>query len=366
MRIGVVTTSFPRYPGDGAGSFVAEHVDWLRAQGHQVEVVCADHDQAVDQPQVWRVAAGPGLFYEGGAPEALARGHWPAAVGFTARLAAELRRHDWDAMIAHWLVPAAVAALARPRLPLAAIAHSGDVDLLCRTRAMPWVARLLRARRARLTLVGEHLRQRVASSCSGSLASWVRAAEVVPMGIDIQRFRAEPVARRSGRMVFLGRLVDIKGVRVLGQVMAELAELGELVVAGDGPLRQQVEAWVARAGARYIGPVRGRQRDELLQSAELVLIPSVELGERREGAPVTAFEAMAAGAAVVASRSGGLSELPAETVTWIEPGSAESLLAAARRLLSDQRERDRQLGCAAAYAAGRDWRVVGPRLMPPL
>jgi hypothetical protein len=41
MRIGVVTTSYPRDPDDWAGGFVAEHVRWLRAAGHEVEVLAA-------------------------------------------------------------------------------------------------------------------------------------------------------------------------------------------------------------------------------------------------------------------------------------------------------------------------------------
>jgi hypothetical protein len=41
MKIGVVTTSFPRHVGDAAGAFVARHAEGLRRDGHQLEVIAA-------------------------------------------------------------------------------------------------------------------------------------------------------------------------------------------------------------------------------------------------------------------------------------------------------------------------------------
>ena len=68
MRIGVVTTSYPREPGDFAGAFVAGLTHWLAHAGHRVEVIAAgepspDGDADGDIP-VARVPAGERLFYE--------------------------------------------------------------------------------------------------------------------------------------------------------------------------------------------------------------------------------------------------------------------------------------------------------------
>ena len=86
VRVGLVTTSYPRFDGDPAGCFVAEHVRYLEAQGHRVEVVAAgDRDDSA----VIRIPGGR-LFYAGGGPEALERGGtaWADAARFTARLTA--------------------------------------------------------------------------------------------------------------------------------------------------------------------------------------------------------------------------------------------------------------------------------------
>jgi len=364
MRLGVVTTSFPRFPGDPAGGFVADHVRWLRHQGHQVEVIAADDHQVIEQPRVTRVPSRAGLFYAGGAPEALAGGFQLAALHFSLRTGLAIAGRGWDAMIGHWLVPAAIAAIAAPRTPLIAIAHSGDVDLLCRLGLARPVLALLKARRARVVFVAAHLRERMRAHVSGTLGTWLDRCEVVAMGIDVEALRANPVPRLAGQVAFLGRLVEIKGVPVLLEALPGLCAGGEVVVAGDGPLADAVTKTTEACGARYLGEVRGRARDELLQSSEIVVLPSVEQGGRQEGAPVAAFEAMAAGAAVVASKTGGLAELPASSVTWVEPGSASELLAAVSALRADDSARRAQIESGARVAEGRDWSRVGPQLSP--
>jgi hypothetical protein len=62
LRIGVVTTSYPRRSGDPAGGFVGEHVRALRALGHEVDVIAAgDHAApAAREPGVIRV---PGALF---------------------------------------------------------------------------------------------------------------------------------------------------------------------------------------------------------------------------------------------------------------------------------------------------------------
>jgi len=74
LNIGLLTTSFPRHAGDYAGSFVADRLQRLLADGHQVEVLAAG--VAGDGPAVTvdgrltvrRVPASPALFYREGAP----------------------------------------------------------------------------------------------------------------------------------------------------------------------------------------------------------------------------------------------------------------------------------------------------------
>jgi glycosyltransferase involved in cell wall biosynthesis len=264
------------------------------------------------------------------------------------------RAARWDAIVAHWLVPSALAALPSRR-PLIAIAHGGDIYTLRRLRLLRPVLAALARRGARLVLVSEQLRQ-VARAAAPDLAPWLDAALVQPMGIDVARFAALPRAPSDPPIVLVAaRLVPIKGVDVAIAAMRHVASAARLVIAGDGPERARL---AATAGARFLGEVTTERRDELLGAASVVVVPSrVTPGGRTEGTPAIALEALAAGVPVIASAVGGLCELPG--VRLVPP---EDPLALARAI-------DQSIAAPPAAAALRagvanlDWREVAPRLI---
>ncbi|HEX7699386.1 MAG TPA: glycosyltransferase family 4 protein [Kofleriaceae bacterium] len=298
MNIGVITTSYPRWPGDAAGNFVGAHVESLRALGHTVEVVAA----AADEP----------LFYRGGAPDALeSGGHWFAAAKFTAQLARRVitRARDWDLAIAHWLVPSAIAALPT-RVPLLAIGHGGDVYTLRRLHLLLPTMMALLARNAKVAFVSEHLR----------VLAVAPHAIVQPMGIDVAHFSSLPRTPTDYALV-LARLVPIKGVDIA--IAAARASNSRLIIAGDGPERASLERAARGLPIEFVGEVDAQRRDQLLQRARVVWIPSRILANgRTEGSPVVAFEALAAGVPVIASRVGGLADLP---ITLVPPDDPVAL-----------------------------------------
>jgi glycosyltransferase involved in cell wall biosynthesis len=369
VRIGVVTTSYPRFAGDPSGGFVAEQVAWLEGRGHEVEVVAAGQPGAAEA-RIARVDGGA-LFYGGGAPEALQGARaWAAAGMFTAKMAREVARRGrrWDAAVCHWLVPAAVVArLVLPRrIPLLAVAHSGDVHLLRRVGALGPVAGLLARSGVRLSFVSQELEGMFLAAaprlCRAGLAA---RSQVCPMGVEVARLRAARVAvEGSPTVAFVGRLVPVKGAKVLLEAARRWQCGARLVIAGEGPeeaaLRRE-----AGGEVEVVGPVHGAERDRLLGRSQIVAVPSVTVeGGRTEGMPVVALEAMAAGAAVVASAVGGLAEIPAEAISRVPPGDPIALAAAVDRLVLDPGRRTSQLRAQERFVSQLDWSVVGPRLDP--
>ena len=329
LRIGVITTSYPRHDGDAAGSFVVAHVRALRELGHDVDVIAAGA-QTTDGVQ--RV---PGaLFYGGGAPDALERlglRALPEAAAFTARLTAAVARRSrarsWDAAIAHWLAPSAIAAVAAlpRRVPLLAIGHGGDVHTLRRAGLLAPVLHALRARGAKLAVVSEELRV---------LCAPTMAAVVQPMGIDVPHFAAIGRAPTIPPTVaFIGRSVPVKGVDVLFAAMPRVERATRLSIASERTFAE---------------------RDQLLREASVIVIPSRVLPNgRSEGTPLVALEALAAGVPVVASAVGGLVDLP---VTLVPPEDPGALAAAIERVLAAPPPRVDM----SAY----DWRTVVHKLTP--
>jgi glycosyltransferase involved in cell wall biosynthesis len=323
VNIGVITTSYPRWSGDAAGNFVEAHVWAMRALGHEVEVIAAGErlrtgvssDLHPGHGKLTPVRIPSDLFFRGGAPDLLERGRgFIDAISFTARLTAAVARRArrWDLAIAHWLAPSALAALPA-RVPLLAIGHGGDVHMLARLHLLRPVIALLRARRARLSFVSADLR---------ALAN-APDALVQPMGIDVDHFARLPRAP-NGSVVMLTRLVPIKGI----DIAIAATRNHHLVIAGDGP-----DAYPHGDNVTFLGAVDAARRDELLSAASVVIIPSRVLPNgRSEGTPVVALEALAAGVPVIASRTGGLADLP---VIHVAPDDPAALATAIERVLAD-------------------------------
>jgi len=347
LRIGVITTSYPRFVGDPAGGFVAGHVAALRALGHHVDVIAAgdgversaaEHPEPRSGALAARRIAERTLFYRGGAPDLLesspVRGAL-AAAAFTVRLAREVARHAprWDSIITHWLVPSAIAALPTG-LPLLAIAHGGDIHTLRRLRLLAPALYALRARDARLVFVSEELRT-IARAEAPGLASWIDRAVVQPMGIAVDHFRAIPRAPLDPpTIVIASRLVPVKGIDVAIEAMAHVRAPARLVIAGDGPARASLARLPTHDRVAFLGAVPTGERDRLLREASAVLVPSRVLPSgRSEGTPTIALEALAAGVPVIASNVGGLAALSA--IRLVPPEDPRALAAAIDRTLAD-------------------------------
>jgi glycogen(starch) synthase len=157
-----------------------------------------------------------------------------------------------------------------------------------------------------------------------------------------------------GRFLCLGRLVHDKGFDVALRSFASVHIRfpgTRLVVAGDGPLRGQLEAQAAElnlgAAVEFIGWVPPDRVFPLIEGTDIVLMPS-----RREGLPVAAIEAAHMARPVVASRVGGLPEvvIDGETGMLVEPDDPSALAAAMTILLEDPAAAER-LGRAARCRA---------------
>ena len=136
------------------------------------------------------------------------------------------------------------------------------------------------------------------------------------------------------RFVCVGRLGEHKAQLILVGAVRRLRELGihcEVVFAGDGPMRRQVEAAIRNASLEHQISITGwipteRVKAEILASRALVL-PSFS-----ENMPVVIMEAMALGRPVISTYIAGIPELVLPEVNgWLVPAGDEVALAEALR-----------------------------------
>jgi colanic acid/amylovoran biosynthesis glycosyltransferase len=162
---------------------------------------------------------------------------------------------------------------------------------------------------------------------------------VVRCGLDATFFDVAPTPVPSvPRVCCVGRLNEQKGQILLVEAVARVAKAGipiELVLVGDGELRKEIEAAIARHGieknVRITGWASGDVvRQELLGSRAMVL-PSFA-----EGLPVVIMEALALGRPVISTYVAGIPELiePGKCGWLVPAGSIDALERALRECLA--------------------------------
>jgi glycosyltransferase involved in cell wall biosynthesis len=158
---------------------------------------------------------------------------------------------------------------------------------------------------------------------------WRIPFEVVPNAVRVANSGRSAPSAEGGYFLFAGRLVREKGVDELVQAAAQLKV--PVVVAGDGPLRSELES--RNGGARFVGHVDADALGELMRCALCCVVPSTAL----ENAPMSVLEPMAAGVPVIASDVGGVSEIIADgrTGLLVPPGDPSALAAAMSSVLAD-------------------------------
>jgi glycosyltransferase involved in cell wall biosynthesis len=386
----MVTTSYPRFPGDSVGTFMEPIAKHVAARGHEVHIVAPWH------PRITRGKVEDGVYFHffRYAPVASLN-----VFGYAAGLQADvkLKSSAWMAaplalaagwfkamrvaqtrgatvMHGHWVVPGGViAAAARPALPLVVSLHGSDVFVAERTPPARAAAQRVFARAGAVTACSADLAQRAIA-----LGADPARVEVVPYGVDASRFAPAPAARTAMRgrigltneplVVAAGRLVRKKGFEYLIDAMASLPG-AHLAVAGEGDLDRELRdrAAASPAGPRihFLGNVAQDDVAGWFGAADVVAIPSVRDDSGNvDGLPNTVLEALASGTAVVATPAGGIASVvrDEETGALVPERDVAGLSAAIQRLLADPVRRQRLgAGGRAAVEAHHGWGAAAAR-----
>jgi glycosyltransferase involved in cell wall biosynthesis len=183
--------------------------------------------------------------------------------------------------------------------------------------------------------------------------SYWHKIKVVHCGLEpaFHETNATVATANERRLICVGRLCEQKGQLLLIEAARLLAERGtkfELVLAGDGEMRGEIEALVAKYKLAGIVRITGwissdEVRAEILASRALVL-PSFA-----EGLPVVIMEAMALRRPVISTFVAGIPELIHDGEHgWLVPaGDLESLAASMEECLGMAAEAIAQMGESA-------------------
>jgi glycosyltransferase involved in cell wall biosynthesis len=394
----MLTTSYPKWPGETTAPFIEEIAAAMAARGHETHVLMpyrADLRRGALERGVhlhtYRYASRPELEIWGYA----AAMHGDIGIKDTAYRVAPvaLRRGaeallrltatgDYDMIHAHWALPNGPVAAwcARMRkLPLVLSLHGSDVFLAERTAPAAWAAQWAARQAGAITACSRDLASRLVA-----LGGPPERMQALPYGVDADAFRPEPPGSAAARarlgidprrpVIFtLGRMVFKKGFGVLLEAMPRvLREHPDalLVLGGDGDLCETLRRQACRLGIDkqvcFPGVIHRDDVPAFFGMADVAVFPSVH--DQRgnvDGLPNVLLEAMSIGRPIVASRVAGIPEvITDEQHGLLAPeGDAQALAAGVNRLLGDRALAGR-LGAAARQRVEHElrWSHVAARL----
>jgi len=377
MNVLMVTSSYPKFPGDVTAPFVEAMALALAARGHEIDVVLPHH------PELRRGENEPVRFFPYRYAPSDAWSLWgyaqsleadvrvrPAiyllapfvALSLRNAVGARLLAARYDVVHVHWVVPnaALVADIARRHAaPLVISLHGSDVFLAERLPLAGLLARMAFADAGSITACSGDLRSR-----SLALGASPEHTHTVPYGVDVEAFSPQGDARgvrerlgvpRDAVMVLaVGRMVEKKGFRYLVEAAAR-TDGAHFVLAGDGTLRDELAAHARRlrAPVTLTGNLDRAGVAAALAAADIAVVPSiVDSAGNVDGLPNALLEALAAGCAVVATRVAGIPDIVQDGVHGVlVPQKDPEALAAALRLLVREPETRERLGRAARRLA---------------
>ena len=362
MRALFLTHSFPREPGDAAGSFVLRLAVALRDQGVDVHVVAPSGDtlpatDRFDGISVERFRYAPrryeNLAYAGNMHTQV-RDSWGAKLALLGFLGSEFgtavrarRAFEPDIVHAHWWFPGGLVGTwvsGLSGVPLVTTLHGTDVRLARATAMARPLFRHVLQQSSAVTTVSRWLARETESLVSGVTAT------VAPMPVATELF-SPGGDREASRFLFVGRLTAQKGIATLVDALAKMRHVAGLDVVGDGPLAGDLKARAHSLGIadriRWLGHLPQPKLTELYRRATALVVPSTD-----EGLGLVAVEAQLCETPVVAYESGGLTDTVQHDRTGllVPPGNVDALAGALDSLL-DRSDRGVDLGRAGRMVA---------------
>ncbi len=282
------------------------------------------------------------------------------------RIVRLIRKKKIDILNLHFADKAGLYALClsyvtKPRLVISL--HGNDVEKFPEESIFYRQLFRLLVKRADLVTINSEFIRRKATGLAPRLRSKGR---VLGNGVDLEEIeKAEPYQSDHPFILGLGRLVPKKGFDVLVNAFGNIAASfpnHQLIIAGDGPERSKLESLIEKLSLERKVTLLGRVTHEkalsLFKSCDLFVLPS-----RKEPFGIVLLEAMAAGAPIVATEVGGVTEIIKSGYNGllVKSDNPDQLAVEINKVLSDESVRKKLSGHCLDFVDNFSWQQVAKR-----
>ena len=359
MKALFIAHGFPRHEGDYMNSFLYDLGQGLRSNGVDVAVVAPHHeglskDEDLGGIRVYRFQYAPKkretLAYRGTMHEQVL-GSLGAKVTFVTFMLAYLlktlrviRREKPDILHVHWWMPGGIVgwlASILTRKPYVLTSHGTDLFIVRNFGILRPLARRVYGRARGVHVISTTLLNILEDY---DLADPKRA-HVFPMPVNVSGFTLERSRINVPNVLFVGRLIERKGVEFLLRALHLLKKKDlrfNATIIGEGPEREHLETLTGELDlgdhVDFLDFVPHSEISRYFARATALVLPSItDWKKEKEGLGMVILEAMVARVPVVASESGGIVDAVKheETGLLVRERDAEGLAAALERLFDD-------------------------------
>lgn len=349
MKVTICTTNFPRWKGDFRVPFILEAARAISHHGNEVKVLtmhtpgAATHE-FFEEIEVFRANYLPEKMEvlqkdASGIPEAWRKGFLPklTTIPFLLRFAFMIGKEAKGSDIIHcnWSLSGLAAYLSKfiHKTPYVLTVQGSDVFKAIRIPVVRSLVGLALRKASHVIALSNELK--TATIRFGVAADNIT---VIPNGVNISQFPVGSTEGRKNQLIFVGSLIERKGVNYLIQAMASLVASQpdiRLIIVGEGKDRVLLEELTKQLGLQesiiFMGTQSQEKVSELMRESRLFILPSIE-----EGQGVVLVEALASGTPSIGSRVGGIPDVITPDVgKVVDAGDVQGLAAAIVSFLID-------------------------------
>ncbi len=175
---------------------------------------------------------------------------------------------------------------------------------------------------------------------------------VIPIGVDLTRFKPEKSPPGGVRILCVARLVPEKGT---GELVAAFSYLRQkypdltLTLVGEGPLKNRF----SKTPGIIFKSVPYQHIQKIYREADIFCLPSKTTKHWQEQYGMALVEAMACGLPIVTTKTGAIGEVCGEAAVYAKPGDANDLQLKLAHLIESQTSRTNMSKKSLTWAKAR-------------